>query len=109
MLSEVQRIDHPAQTDTNAILNPSMPDLASPLAADSIHFEHCENCWRLSNGIVDLVVPIDFGPRIMRFGFCDSENLFKIFDPVEKGARIRGGHRMWVAPEVPSFTWVNDS
>jgi len=86
-----------------------MPDLAPPLRADRISFEYWEHCWRLTNGLVDLVVPVDFGPRIMRFGFCDAPNLFKIYEAPVPGTRIRGGHRLWAAPEVAAFTWANDT
>ncbi len=86
-----------------------MSDLALPLCAERVHFEDWENCWRLTNGIVDLVVPMDFGPRIMRFGFTRKQNLLKTFGLPQPGQRIRGGHRLWAAPEVPAFTWVVDT
>ncbi|MEO8027974.1 MAG: DUF4105 domain-containing protein [Bryobacteraceae bacterium] len=83
--------------------------LGPKLSAERVSFEHWDNCWRLTNGIVDLMIPEGFGPRIMRFGFCGSQNVLKTFDPPEPGMRVRGGHRMWLAPEVAAFTWVNDS
>jgi hypothetical protein len=86
-----------------------MADLVPPLRADRVSFEYWEDCWQISNGIVDLVVPVNFGPRVMRFGFCGSRNLFKIYDRPVPGERIRGGHRLWAAPEVAAFTWANDT
>ncbi len=86
-----------------------MAELAPPLRADRVSFEYWENCWRVSNGIVDFVVPVDFGPRVMRFGFLGSQNLFKIYDAPVAGERVRGGHRLWAAPEVAAFTWANDT
>ncbi|MBX9599790.1 MAG: hypothetical protein K2X35_02260 [Bryobacteraceae bacterium] len=82
------------------------------LVAETTRFEHWPDCVRIENGVVDLVVPRGFGPRVMRFGFVNGPNLFKIFapDPPEApAARIRGGHRLWVAPEIPDITWVNDT
>jgi hypothetical protein len=35
-----------------------------------------ENCARLSNGRVELVVTLDVGPRIIRYGFVGKENEF---------------------------------
>lgn len=82
------------------------------LVAEESHFEHWPDCVRVGNGVVDIVVPRAFGPRVMRLGFVDGPNLFKIFAPDPPGsppARIRGGHRLWVAPEIPEITWVNDT
>jgi len=34
------------------------------------------NCYRLSNDEVDLILTSDVGPRIMRYGFVDGQNVF---------------------------------
>lgn len=72
------------------------------------------NCYRLSNGIVDLVVTTDVGPRIIRFGFVDGENEFKEYAEMlgHTGGdewRIYGGHRLWVAPEDRAKTYAPDN
>jgi hypothetical protein len=60
-------------------------------------------CDRLSNGAVEVVLPIAFGPRIMRYGFVGQENVLgeadakSVTDLGEWNAR--GGHRLWHAPE----------
>lgn len=41
-----------------------------------IDYKGFGKCVRMSNGIIDVDVTIDFGPRIIRFGFCNKENLF---------------------------------
>lgn len=41
-----------------------------------IDYENFGHCILISNGIIDAVVTVDFGPRIIRFGFSDMENLF---------------------------------
>lgn len=72
------------------------------------------NCYRLSNGLVDLVATTDVGPRIIRFGFVGGENEFKEF-PYTLGLtggdewRSYGGHRLWVAPEHPIDTYTPDN
>lgn len=71
-------------------------------------------CLELDNGIIRLVVTLDFGPRIIRFSFVDGENMLfedpkRSFHKTEealdkvygKGAAwyIYGGHRLWTSPE----------
>lgn len=63
------------------------------------------NAYRLSNGVVELVVTADVGPRIVSYGFCNGENLLhEVQDDAGKTGgsefRLYGGHRLWVSPEV---------
>ncbi len=72
------------------------------------------NCYRLSNGEVELVVTTDVGPRIIRYGFVGGANLLKEFDPQmgksgEPSWQPRGGHRLWMAPEDPVLTYALDN
>lgn len=63
--------------------------------------------WWLGNGEVELVVPAQIGPRVMRYGRVGGPNLFHNFahalgrsgEPVWQN---RGGHRLWAAPESPA-------
>ncbi len=41
-----------------------------------IDYENFGHCVLITNGIIDAVVTVDFGPRIIRFGFSEMENLF---------------------------------
>jgi hypothetical protein len=72
---------------------------------EKISYRGWSNAWRQSNGIVDLIVLADVGPRILRYGFCGAENVFHEV-PREAGLtagtdfRLYGGHRLWVWPEV---------
>ncbi len=73
-----------------------------------------KNCLRLSNGTVELVVTLDVGPRVIRFGFVDGQNLFKEFEEqVGKTGgdewHSYGGHRLWHAPEVEPRTYFPDN
>ncbi len=72
---------------------------------ERIAFEGWANCYRIANGEVELIVTGDVGPRLIRYGFPGGQNLFKEF-PAQLGKsgeptwQPRGGHRLWVAPEV---------
>jgi hypothetical protein len=72
------------------------------------------NCCRLTNGLVDLIVTTDVGPRIIRFGFVDDCNELKEYEKMlgKTGGtewRIYGGHRLWHAPEREPRTYVPDN
>ncbi len=58
-----------------------------------------------NNGTVELMIPLTYGLRISHFSFCEEENVFyeqpedRKALTTEAGWNIRGGHRLWVAPE----------
>lgn len=60
----------------------------------------------LSDGVTELKVSLDYGPRILHLSCVDMENLFYA-QPADlsdglatpEGWRLRGGHRLWAAPE----------
>lgn len=59
----------------------------------------------LSNGSIELVVTLEVGPRILRLSHLNGPNLFKEYSEQlghkdEPCWMIRGGHRLWVAPEA---------
>lgn len=62
-------------------------------------------CLFVDNGIIEAGIPLEFGLRIGHFSFCGGKNVFfeqpKDMDTfsTEEGWRIRGGHRLWLAPE----------
>jgi len=73
-----------------------------------------DECYRLSNGIVEVVATAQVGPRLIRFGFVDGANEFAEFaDQLGKVGgdewRIYGGHRLWHAPEHPERTYYPDN
>lgn len=72
------------------------------------------NCYRISNGEVELIVTSDIGPRIMRYGYVGGQNFFW----EQKGTQgksgepewiLRGGHRIWVGPEDIKYTYPPDN
>jgi hypothetical protein len=81
---------------------------------EKIAFGGWRNCYRVSNGTVEVVVTQDVGPRVMRYGFCGGQNFFKEFkDQLGRSGepewQPRGGHRIWIAPEDPVQTYAPDN
>lgn len=72
------------------------------------------NNVKLSNGQIELIATLDVGPRVIRFGFVGGKNVFKEFAPMMGGAgegewMIRGGHRLWHAPEGKPRSYALDN
>ncbi|MBS1834220.1 MAG: hypothetical protein JST65_16000 [Acidobacteria bacterium] len=65
----------------------------------------------VTGGDYRLLVPLDYGPRVMSLTLGDGPNLFQVLEGEDPNAelRIRGGHRLWVAPERKAVTWVDDN
>ena len=81
---------------------------------EKTEYKGWQNCYRVSNGEVELIVTGDVGPRVIRFGFVGGQNLFKEFpDQLGKAGegkfQLRGGDRVWKAPEDPVATWAPDN
>ena len=84
------------------------------IQVEKVGYKGWQNCYRVSNGEVELIVTGDVGPRVIRFGFIGGQNLFKEFPEQlgmanEEKFQLRGGHRVWKAPEDPVATWVPDN
>jgi hypothetical protein len=71
------------------------------------------NCAELRSGDVVLQMTLDVGPRIIHLGPADN-NLFFVKERT-KGMvggdeyRGHGGHRLWVAPEIPEITYYPEN
>lgn len=67
-------------------------------------------CTQISNGIVEVKVATDFGPRILHCACVGKENMFfqdadKVplgdkYDVFEDQHILYGGHRLWISPEI---------
>jgi hypothetical protein len=84
------------------------------ITIEPISYGGWPNCYRIANAEVELVVTTDVGPRIMRYGFVGGRNIFAEFpDQLGKFGEtwwmMRGGHRLWVAPEVVPDTYALDN
>ena len=72
------------------------------------------NCYRLANSEIELILTADVGPRVIRCGFVGGPNVFKEYAEELGGMgeatwKIRGGHRVWVAPERANITYELDN
>jgi hypothetical protein len=59
---------------------------------------------KLFNDSVEVIITLEVGPRIISYRPLDGQSVFKLVDEEagqskEEGWRIRGGHRLWIAPE----------
>ena len=84
------------------------------VSVQKVEYKGWKDCYRISNGEVELIVTGDLGPRIIRYGFVGGQNLFKEFpDQLGKSGeadfQMRGGDRVWKAPEDPIATWAPDN
>lgn len=98
-----------------AALNFSPSTNATPkVTMQNVAYKGWQNNLQLTNGTVDLIVTLDVGPRVMRYGFVGETNVFKEYEEQlgksgEDSWQIRGGHRLWHAPEDPVRTYVLDN
>jgi hypothetical protein len=94
-------------------LSAAMP-VRADVKVEKVEYKGWRNCYRVSNGEVELIVTADVGPRVIRFGFVGGQNLFKEYSEQlgktsEEKFQLRGGDRVWKAPEDPIATWAPDN
>ncbi len=88
--------------------------LSAAVQIEKISYAGWPNCYRVSNGEVELVLTSDVGPRIIRYGFVGGQNLFVELeeDLGRTGGsnwRLYGGSRLWVAPEDRVYSYGADN
>jgi len=81
---------------------------------EKTNYKGWANSYRVTNGEIELLIVGDIGPRIMRFAFVGGQNLFKEYEAMlgksgEKEWMIRGGHRLWTAPEDQKISYALDN
>ncbi len=71
-------------------------------------------CIQLTNRDVELLVPRNFGPRILYYGLCGGAN--ELCDNAPRQAKVGeeiwqmvGGHRFWHSPEAFPRTYMPDN
>ena len=89
-------------------------NMVASVKAEKTEYKGWQNCYRVTNGEIELIVTGDVGPRIIRFGFVGGQNMFKEFAEQlgksgEEKFQLRGGDRVWKAPEDPVATWAPDN
>lgn len=87
----------------------------APIKIEKVKYSIYGNCYKLSNGTVDLLVTTDLGPRVIYYGFTGEENILAELGPecmvkTELGEWHHwGGHRLWHAPEVLPRSYAPDN
>jgi hypothetical protein len=84
---------------------------------DEVRYFGYEHNLRLDNGRVELIIPTEFGPRVMRYGFVGRSNVLAEISPASQSKptpygdawHIYGGHRLWVAPEHAERSYYPDN
>ncbi len=89
-------------------------NISAAVQVEKTSYKGWRNCYRVTNGEVELIVTGDVGPRVIRFGFVGGQNLFKEYTEQlgktgEEKFQLRGGDRVWKAPEDPIATWAPDN
>ena len=97
-----------------ALLTLTGMSVAAAVKVEKTEYKGWKNCYRVTNGEIEAVVTSDIGPRIIRFGFVGGQNLFKEYTDQlgksgESAFQLRGGSRVWKAPEDPVATWAPDN
>jgi len=77
------------------------------------------NCVKMTNGIIELFVTVDFGPRVIHLSRVGKENMmYQDFSRSTLGEKQKefndhlklcGGHRLWISPEVMPRCYYPDS
>jgi hypothetical protein len=81
---------------------------------EKIEFNGWQNCLRIYNDEIEVIVATDIGIRILRAGFINGQN-FLYLSPDDAGKiggsdwRIYGGHRLWHAPEAIPRSYAPDN
>lgn len=79
-----------------------------------VPFSGWERCARLTMRDLEMVVTLDVGPRIIRYGFVGGPNELVVHDKDAghtggDGFHSYGGHRLWIAPEEHAKTLQPDN
>jgi hypothetical protein len=89
------------------------PALA-PITVEEVPYGGWRRNLRLANGDAELVITLDVGPRVIRYGAPGAPNLLaeaadQLGKAGEPGWMPRGGHRLWTAPEDEHRTYAPDN
>ncbi len=81
---------------------------------EKVNYRGWRNTIKISNGLIEVYVTTDVGPRIIDFRPVGGNNLFLVRENEvgksgEKEFKLRGGWRPWIAPEIFEITWFPDN
>lgn len=84
------------------------------MKVENIPYGGWDNNLRITNPFIELIVTIDVGPRVLSLRTTHGENVFHVNES-QLGKRnedafcIRGGHRLWLAPESVELSYHKDN
>ena len=81
---------------------------------EKVRYFNQPNCYRLSNGTVEVIVTTDIGPRVIRYSFLNADNIFGEVPETSVKTELGewkpwGGHRLWTAPEAMPRSYSPDN
>lgn len=84
------------------------------MAIERVEYFAQPNCYRLSNATTEAIVTTDIGPRVIRYGFKNAENILGEVSAAEVETALGvwkpwGGHRLWTAPEAMPRSYAPDN
>lgn len=84
------------------------------ITMEKVAYKGWANNLKISNGEVEILVTLDVGPRILSYRMVGGKNVFKEYEDQlgksgETSWMIRGGHRLWTAPEDLTRTYFPDN
>ena len=84
------------------------------MTQETISFGGWPSSLRLQNNEVELIATLDVGPRILSYKRHGFPNVLKNYPEQlggmrEKAWMIRGGHRLWIAPEDEILSYHRDN
>jgi hypothetical protein len=91
-----------------------MTSFEAPMNIETVSYAGWQSNLRLFNSEVEILVSLDVGPRILSYKALNGTNVLKNYDEQlgqagEDAFMIRGGHRLWVAPEDEKITYHWDN
>ena len=87
-----------------------------------INYKNFGRCLHITNEIIELVVPLQIGPRIIKYSFVGEENI--LFEDIDRLVNedlskydeysddkwyLYGGHRLWMSPEYMPSSYYPDN
>jgi hypothetical protein len=87
-------------------------------------YKNFGECLKVNNGIIEAYITIDFGPRVIYFGYPGGQNI--LYEDTERNVTTSGevieaifgegakwlnygGHRLWVSPEDMPLSYYPDN
>lgn len=79
-----------------------------------ISYKEFGTCLKVDNNILEIVIPLEFGIRILKLGFINGNNIFAELPGVNiniDGSKwyFYGGHRLWLSPETKNTYYPDNS